>query len=118
MTSSAQKRGTLIVLVGPSGVGKSTISRKLAEKMRLKSKLDQQKATLVPIEFAAASRSSAVREKDVARVISADKIIGFPDPPVIVDRACPDRPTYADREEVEAESRTIATICSYYSVVS
>jgi hypothetical protein len=43
----------------------------LAEKMRLKSKLDQQQATLVPIEFAAASRSSAVREKDVARVISA-----------------------------------------------
>ena len=36
MTSSAQKSGTLIVLVGPSGVGKSTISRKLAEKMHLK----------------------------------------------------------------------------------
>jgi guanylate kinase len=36
MTSSAAKTGTLIVLCGPSGVGKSTISRKLAEKMHLK----------------------------------------------------------------------------------
>jgi guanylate kinase len=34
--SSATKRGLLIVLVGPSGVGKSTISRKLAERMHLK----------------------------------------------------------------------------------
>lgn len=36
MTSSAQKVGTLIILCGPSGVGKSTISRRLAEKMHLK----------------------------------------------------------------------------------
>ncbi len=36
MTSHAGKRGLLIVLVGPSGVGKSTISRKLAERMHLK----------------------------------------------------------------------------------
>ena len=36
MTSSAQHTGTLIVLCGPSGVGKSTISRKLAARMRLK----------------------------------------------------------------------------------
>ena len=36
MTSSAQKVGTLIVLCGPSGVGKSTISRQLAQKMQLK----------------------------------------------------------------------------------
>ena len=35
MALPAQKTGTLIVLVGPSGVGKSTISRKLAEKMHL-----------------------------------------------------------------------------------
>jgi guanylate kinase len=36
MTSHANKPGLLIVLVGPSGVGKSTISRKLAERMHLK----------------------------------------------------------------------------------
>lgn len=36
MTSKAEKTGHLIVLVGPSGVGKSTISRKLAERMHLK----------------------------------------------------------------------------------
>jgi len=36
MTSSADKKGLLIVLVGPSGVGKSTISRALAERMHLK----------------------------------------------------------------------------------
>src|SRR5687767_13485727 len=36
MTSSAKKIGTLIVLCGPSGVGKSTISRKLAEQHKLK----------------------------------------------------------------------------------
>jgi guanylate kinase len=36
MTSQAGKRGLLIVLVGPSGVGKSTISRALAERMHLK----------------------------------------------------------------------------------
>jgi guanylate kinase len=36
MTSKAATPGHLIVLVGPSGVGKSTIARKLAEKMRLK----------------------------------------------------------------------------------
>jgi guanylate kinase len=35
MAAPVQKSGTLIVLVGPSGVGKSTISRKLAEKMHL-----------------------------------------------------------------------------------
>ena len=36
MTSQSGKRGLLIVLVGPSGVGKSTISRALAERMHLK----------------------------------------------------------------------------------
>ncbi len=36
MTSSAGRVGVLIVLCGPSGVGKSTISRRLAEKMHLK----------------------------------------------------------------------------------
>ncbi len=36
MTSTAGKPGTLIVLTGPSGVGKSTISLKLAERMHLK----------------------------------------------------------------------------------
>lgn len=36
MASSARNTGLLIVLVGPSGVGKSTISRALAEKMQLK----------------------------------------------------------------------------------
>ncbi len=36
MSDGATPTGTLIVLVGPSGVGKSTISRRLAEKMHLK----------------------------------------------------------------------------------
>ena len=36
MASLSNKRGLLIVLVGPSGVGKSTISRALAERMHLK----------------------------------------------------------------------------------
>ena len=36
MSSQVGKRGLLIVLVGPSGVGKSTISRRLAERMHLK----------------------------------------------------------------------------------
>jgi guanylate kinase len=35
MANNAKASGTLIVLVGPSGVGKSTISRRLAEKMHL-----------------------------------------------------------------------------------
>ena len=36
MVAATNKPGLLIVLVGPSGVGKSTISRKLAERMHLK----------------------------------------------------------------------------------
>jgi guanylate kinase len=36
MPTQPQHHGLLIVLVGPSGVGKSTISRKLAERMHLK----------------------------------------------------------------------------------
>jgi guanylate kinase len=35
MGASGNKRGLLIVLVGPSGVGKSTISRELAQRMHL-----------------------------------------------------------------------------------
>jgi guanylate kinase len=35
MAQSNQERGLLIVLVGPAGVGKSTISRKLAQRMHL-----------------------------------------------------------------------------------
>jgi guanylate kinase len=35
MTASAPHRGLLVVLVGPSGVGKSTISRRLAERLNV-----------------------------------------------------------------------------------
>ena len=35
MAQTSNKRGLLIVLVGPAGVGKSTISRKLAQRMHL-----------------------------------------------------------------------------------
>ena len=36
MSNETVKRGALVVLCGRSGVGKSTISRKLAEKTKLK----------------------------------------------------------------------------------
>ncbi|MFT3786161.1 MAG: guanylate kinase [Tepidisphaeraceae bacterium] len=35
MSESESKRGSLIVLVGPSGVGKSTISRRLSEQVKV-----------------------------------------------------------------------------------
>ena len=44
---------------------------RLAQKMGVRSTLDQQQAILVPIEFASPSRSAASRDRDMARVISA-----------------------------------------------
>ncbi len=44
---------------------------RLAAKMRVKGSPTGQQAILVPMEFASPTRSSAAREKDVARVISA-----------------------------------------------
>jgi hypothetical protein len=43
----------------------------LAAKMRLKGPPAREQAALVPMEFASSARSSAAREKDLARVISA-----------------------------------------------
>ena len=49
----------------------ATALANLAVTMRLKSIQGRQQATLVPMEFAPPSRSSTVREKGVARIISA-----------------------------------------------